>query len=421
MRRTRSLSFANSSSCSRDVIAMRCAPVAALAVASTIMSSAPRACSESVLDVLHDRLAARHLQRDASHLLLERQHDVARLVRRDGTLLGELAHFLGDDGEALPLLTGACRLDRRVEREQVRLVGELSDHRDELRDAPDALRRAPGSARRSRRRTPSRRRGARWPWRSCADARSRSPSRAGSPRRRSCRRAPRPASPGSSDLRHLERAADLLALLGDAARDVADGARHRLAAPAQRARRVGERVELLAHPIHRFQQRAAQIVDVQRGGELIREAADQRHLLRRVRVRLVVLQLEDAHRALAEPQRDHDHAAGERASGEHARVAQRVGDEDDVAERAALPCAASPAGRRAGAADRDTRCPPARRASALRPRGGRCGTTASRRVDAPAPGCGRTRRRCRRPTRRSAPSRGSCSAPRRRWTPRGSA
>ena len=115
-------------------------------------------------------------------------------------------------------------------------------------------------------------------------------------------------------LRHLERAADLLAFLGDAARDVADRARHRLAAAAQRARRIGERVELLADAIHRLEQRPSQIVDVQRGRELVREAPDERNLLRRVRVRLVVLQLEEAHGALAEPQRDHDDAASERAA-----------------------------------------------------------------------------------------------------------
>ena len=39
-------------------------------------------------------------------------------------LLGELAHLLGDDREAAARVAGARRFDRRVEREQVRLIGD---------------------------------------------------------------------------------------------------------------------------------------------------------------------------------------------------------------------------------------------------------------------------------------------------------
>ena len=39
-------------------------------------------------------------------------------------LLGELAHLLGDDGEAAALLAGAGGLDGGVQRQQVRLLGE---------------------------------------------------------------------------------------------------------------------------------------------------------------------------------------------------------------------------------------------------------------------------------------------------------
>ncbi len=48
--------------------------------------------------------------------------------------VGELAHFVGDDGKAAALLAGACRLDRRIQRQQVGLVGDLAD---QLHDAVD--------------------------------------------------------------------------------------------------------------------------------------------------------------------------------------------------------------------------------------------------------------------------------------------
>ena len=54
--------------------------------------------------------------------------------------------------------------------------------------------------------------------------------------------------------------------------DLADGARDRLAAAAQGARRGGERLQLLAHARHRLEQRAAKVIDVQRGRQLLREA-----------------------------------------------------------------------------------------------------------------------------------------------------
>ena len=64
------------------------------------------------------RDARRH---DAGHL-----HDVVRRLLR---LLGELAHFVGDDGETAARVAGARGFDRRVEREQVRLIGDLPDRR----------------------------------------------------------------------------------------------------------------------------------------------------------------------------------------------------------------------------------------------------------------------------------------------------
>src|SRR5581483_10406551 len=46
-------------------------------------------------------------------------------------LLGELADLVGHDGEALALLARAGRLDRRVQREQVRLPCDAGDRLDD--------------------------------------------------------------------------------------------------------------------------------------------------------------------------------------------------------------------------------------------------------------------------------------------------
>ena len=51
-------------------------------------------------------------------------------------LLGELADLAGDDGEAASLLAGARRLDARIQREEVRLLGDV---RDGLRERLDLL------------------------------------------------------------------------------------------------------------------------------------------------------------------------------------------------------------------------------------------------------------------------------------------
>ena len=71
--------------------------------------------------------------------------------------LGQLAHLVGDDGEAQPRLARARRLDGGVEGEQVRLGCDVLDGVDDLRDLEravgqgldllgDRLRPRPGSA-----------------------------------------------------------------------------------------------------------------------------------------------------------------------------------------------------------------------------------------------------------------------------------
>ncbi len=49
---------------------------------------------------------------------------------------GQIANLLRDDGKAASILAGPRRLDRRVQREQVRLAGEVRDH---LHDFADVL------------------------------------------------------------------------------------------------------------------------------------------------------------------------------------------------------------------------------------------------------------------------------------------
>src|SRR5206468_967880 len=61
---------------------------------------------------------------DFSLIVLDDPRD---LVRRLGGALGEALHLLRDDGEGLSVAPRARRLDRRVEREELRLVGDLLD------------------------------------------------------------------------------------------------------------------------------------------------------------------------------------------------------------------------------------------------------------------------------------------------------
>ena len=59
---------------------------------------------------------------------------VADLLRRHLAALGQLAHLGGHHREALAVLAGARRLDRRVQRQQVGLVGDVVDDADLLGD-----------------------------------------------------------------------------------------------------------------------------------------------------------------------------------------------------------------------------------------------------------------------------------------------
>jgi len=61
-----------------------------------------------------------------------RSRHLADLLRRDLAALGELANLARHHGESLAVLARARRLDRGVEREQVRLIGDVVDDADLL-------------------------------------------------------------------------------------------------------------------------------------------------------------------------------------------------------------------------------------------------------------------------------------------------
>ena len=65
---------------------------------------------------------------------LNRLDDRLDLLRRLAGALGEPLHFLGDDGEAASRLAGRRRLDRRIQREHIGLLGDVGDEFDDLAD-----------------------------------------------------------------------------------------------------------------------------------------------------------------------------------------------------------------------------------------------------------------------------------------------
>ena len=67
-------------------------------------------------------------------LVLDRADQLRDLVRGVLGLLGELAHLIGHDREPAALLARAGGLDRGVQREQVGLLGDPGDRRDDRAD-----------------------------------------------------------------------------------------------------------------------------------------------------------------------------------------------------------------------------------------------------------------------------------------------
>ena len=64
--------------------------------------------------------------------------EVGDLLRARAGALGEILDLVGDDREALAVLAGLRGDDRGVEREQVRLLGDVVDDVHDLADGLDA-------------------------------------------------------------------------------------------------------------------------------------------------------------------------------------------------------------------------------------------------------------------------------------------
>ena len=88
-----------------------------------------------MFNVRHQRLPARHLFGDHPHLRPEPPEDVPRLVAGAAALLGERTHLFGNDGKSASLCTGTGRFDRGVEREEIRLIGNLRNDFNKIGNA----------------------------------------------------------------------------------------------------------------------------------------------------------------------------------------------------------------------------------------------------------------------------------------------
>src|SRR5690606_459341 len=96
--------------------------------------------------VLGEQRAADDVRRAALHrhdgfvrIRLNRAYEHLDLARRRGGALGELLHLVRDDGEAAAAFARPRRLDRRVQRENIRLLRDLLDELDDITDLLRAL------------------------------------------------------------------------------------------------------------------------------------------------------------------------------------------------------------------------------------------------------------------------------------------
>ena len=88
-----------------------------------------------VVAALADHLARlAHLVGDLRGVGLDLVHELRDLLGAAAGALGELADLVGDDREAAARFAGARRLDRRVQREQVRALRDAVDHLGDLVD-----------------------------------------------------------------------------------------------------------------------------------------------------------------------------------------------------------------------------------------------------------------------------------------------
>ena len=123
--------------------------------------------SEICATIVADLLDRRHRR---GGVALDRLHPAGDVLGRLRRLLRQLLDLVGDDGEALAGLAGPRRLDRRVQRQQVRLLGDARDHLDDVADLGRGLAQLRDGRRRRLRGGRRRGRRPRWPpprsWRS---------------------------------------------------------------------------------------------------------------------------------------------------------------------------------------------------------------------------------------------------------------
>ncbi len=78
----------------------------------------------------HQVFALQQIGRRGAGLLLDGVHRHADFLGRAGGVFRQLADFIGHHGKAAPLLAGAGGFNRRVQGQQIGLLGNLADHAD---------------------------------------------------------------------------------------------------------------------------------------------------------------------------------------------------------------------------------------------------------------------------------------------------
>ena len=88
---------------------------------------------------VHDAGALLHVVHRFARFLLNAGDEFGDFLGGLRRFFRQLAHFIGDDGESQPVFAGARRFDRRVQRQQVGLLGQIVNHLHDLADIVGAL------------------------------------------------------------------------------------------------------------------------------------------------------------------------------------------------------------------------------------------------------------------------------------------
>ena len=88
---------------------------------------------------LHVVAAFVHADHGVAYLCLDAADELADFLGGRAGLLGQLADLVGDHRKAAPLFAGPRRFDGGIERQQVGLLGDAANHRDDGADAVGTL------------------------------------------------------------------------------------------------------------------------------------------------------------------------------------------------------------------------------------------------------------------------------------------